>query len=109
MKKFVVLYTSPMSSEEQMKNMSPEQMKAGMDMWYAWAKKHEAAVVDLGNPLGNAHNVAASGATPAETWTRGYSIMQSESIEEVSSCLAEHPHLSVDGNGIQVLEVFPMM
>ena len=41
MKKFVALYLAPASAiaqmKEQMKALTPEQMKAGMDMWMNWA------------------------------------------------------------------------
>jgi hypothetical protein len=41
MKKFIALYLAPTSALEQMKKATPEQMKAGMDAWMAWFRKHE--------------------------------------------------------------------
>ena len=53
MNKYLVLYNSPASAAEQMANATPEQAKAGMDAWMAWAQKSGEAVVDLGMPLGD--------------------------------------------------------
>lgn len=39
MKKFLVLYHSPISNQEQMKKATPELMKAAMDGWMKWAGK----------------------------------------------------------------------
>ncbi len=33
MRKFLVLYMSPVSAEEQMQNASPEDMQKGMEPW----------------------------------------------------------------------------
>ena len=53
MSKFFLLYLAPVSAIEQMMaNSNPEQMKAGMDAWMGWLKKHEKAIVDMGAPLG---------------------------------------------------------
>ena len=53
MKKFLVLYKAPVASFEQwMKSSTPEQQKAGMEVWMAWGKKAAASIVDMGAPLG---------------------------------------------------------
>src|SRR5215469_4044535 len=44
MTKFLVLYHSTTSVQEQMASATPEQMKAGMDAWMAWDKKAGSAV-----------------------------------------------------------------
>jgi len=57
MAKFMVLYRSPYTAEEQMANASPEQAQAGMEAWMAWAKEAGDAVVDLGMPLGKGRHL----------------------------------------------------
>ena len=47
----MVLYMAPVAAEEQM-NVSPEEMKKGMEPWNAWYKKCGKAIVDMGAPLG---------------------------------------------------------
>jgi|AP95_1055475.scaffolds.fasta_scaffold13507_3 hypothetical protein len=39
MKKFVVIYHATPEAMEQPMNMSQEDMKKGMDLWFAWAEK----------------------------------------------------------------------
>jgi len=51
MKKFMILYMTPVAAEVQM-NVSPEEMKKGMEPWYVWYKKCGKALVDMGAPLG---------------------------------------------------------
>jgi hypothetical protein len=37
--KYLVLYRSTMTAEEQMSQNNPEQAQAGMDAWMAWAQQ----------------------------------------------------------------------
>jgi len=53
MKKFIVLYLSPVSAREQIERATPEQMRAGMAEWMKWREKAGNAIVDLGAPLAN--------------------------------------------------------
>ena len=109
MKKFIVLYQSTTSAQEQMAKAPPEQAKAGMDMWMQWAKKAGSAVVDLGAPLGNAAAVDKSGApSKGKTQVSGYSIMQAASLKDLAKILEGHPHFMMPGNTIEVLEALSM-
>jgi hypothetical protein len=93
---------------EQMANASPEQSKKGMDMWMAWAKKAGSAVVDLGMPLGNGTLVKKEGIAKSTGQIAGYSILQGETIQEVTRLLADHPHLMMPGFSIEVHETLAM-
>ena len=53
MKKFLVLYKSSATAQQQMAGASPEQMQAGMDAWRTWATAAQPYLVDLGAPLGD--------------------------------------------------------
>ncbi len=46
MRKFLVLYMSPVSAEEQMQNASPEDMQKGMEPWVKWFDAHKQAIVE---------------------------------------------------------------
>jgi hypothetical protein len=109
MKKFIVLYQSTTSAEEQMAKAPPEQAKAGMDMWMQWAKKAGAALVEMGAPLGNAAQVDRGGSTSkGKTQVSGYSILQAASLKDVAKILEGHPHFMMPGNTIEVLEALEM-
>lgn len=108
MKKFLVLYQSPVSAAEQMANSTPEQAKAGMDAWMAWAQKAGPAIVDLGSPLGNGSALAKGSVSRGNTTVGGYSILQGESMQAITKLLAEHPHFMLPGATIEVLEALPL-
>ena len=105
MAKFMILYRSSTSARDQMANATPEQMKAGMDAWMAWAGKAGDAVVDLGSPLAPATRVGPARGPDDVT---GYSILQAASAEEITSVLGGHPHLEMPGSSIEVLELLTM-
>src|SRR5688500_3365506 len=109
MKKVLVLYQSTASAAAQMKNVTPEQAKAGMDAWMSWAKQAGSAIVDLGNPVAAAAKIDASQQVGASTaQVGGFSILQAESKEKLSALLRNHPHFMAPGASIEVLEFLPM-
>ncbi len=87
MTKYLVLYRSNMTAEEQMAQSTPEQAQAGIDAWTAWAQQAGDAIVDLGTPLA----VVDPGGDSGEP-IGGYSILQAESHEALNKVLAGHPH-----------------
>ncbi|HXJ62288.1 MAG TPA: hypothetical protein VNN79_00905 [Actinomycetota bacterium] len=108
MAKFLVLYNSPMSASEVMANASPEEAKAGMDAWMAWAQQARDAVLDLGVPLEARTHLEPGSTSDSASQASGYSILQADSVDAATSLLAEHPHLTVPGNTIDVLELLSM-
>lgn len=103
MRKFLVLYMSPISAEEQMQNASPEDMKP----WMKWFEEHTQAIVEMGAPLGNEMTVTKAGSSKPKTFMVGYSILQAEDASAVTSMLSDHPHFMMEGSGIEVLELMP--
>jgi hypothetical protein len=108
MAKFMILYHSSTSARDQMANATPEQMKAGMDAWMAWADKAGDAVIDLGAPTAHATHINAGAATSGADDISGYSVLQADSVEAVTGILDGHPHLGMPGNSIDVLELLAM-
>src|SRR5690349_21294080 len=108
MSKFLVLYLSPVSAEQQMQNASPEDMQKGMEPWMKWFGAHTQAIVDQGAPTGNELNVTKTGSSKPHTFIGGYSILQAEDAAAVKAMLADHPHFMMGGNSIEVLEIMPM-
>ena len=99
---------SPVSAEVQM-NVSPEEMKKGMEPWLAWQKKNKKAIVDMGNPLGKGTCYDKKGASKGKTQVTGYAIIQAKDADAVKEILADHPHFMTPKNTIEVLEIMPMM
>ena len=101
-KKFLVIYTSPVSAREQMANVTPEQAQAGMELWTAWAGRAGDAIVDLGAPLGDA---AIVGDGDAYGDLAGYSILEASSREAVMELLRDHPHFHTPDGQVEVHEM----
>jgi hypothetical protein len=109
MKRFLVLYKSSTPASELMSASTPEQMQAGMEDWQRWAAKAGDAIVDLGFPLGGAASVGGGSGASTDNHTTGFSILQAESMDAVTTILADHPHLKTPGDSsIAVLEAIPM-
>ncbi len=89
-------------------NVSPEEMKKGMEPWVAWFKKGGKAFVDAGTPLVNGMHFTKKTATKGKTEVTGYSIVQTENMEAVKALLAECPHFMMPKASIEVLEMMPM-
>lgn len=109
MKKFIVLYVSSKGAWEGMKNVTPEDMKKGMEPWMAWAKKCGDGLVDMGTPLGNGQKVTKSGSTPSDMGIIGYSVLQAENMEAAKGLMEGHPHLEwAEGCEIEIHESMPL-
>jgi hypothetical protein len=108
MEKFLVLYRSSVPAREQMAKTPPEQAKAGMELWLAWAKKSGRAIVDLGAPLGEPVKIEGGSATASDSKVTGFSILEAESSKEVARLMKDHPHFKAPGASIEVLEFLTM-
>jgi hypothetical protein len=107
MMKFMVLYVAPVSAEAQM-NVSPEEMKKGMEPWNAWYKKCQKAIVDMGAPLGKGMCVDKKGSSKGKTQVTGYSIVQANDMAAAKALLTDHPHLMMPKASIELLEMMSM-
>ena len=92
MSKYLVLYRSPTSAQEQMANATPEQAQAGMQAWQSWMEGASGAIVDFGAPVQGEGDVS------------GYSILQADSRGAIDGLLADHPHRQMPGASIDVME-----
>ena len=108
MKKYIVIYHAPTSAMEQMNDATPEEMKAAMEPWMAWAKSSGDALVEFGTPLGGGRKIAKSGSSPSNKNVVGYSVLQAENMEAAQALLKGHPHLEwAAGCEIEVHESLP--
>ena len=108
MKRFLLLYLSPVSAEQQMQTASPEDMQKGMEPWVRWFDAHKQALVEMGTPTGNEMNVTKTGSSRPKTFIGGYSIVQADDVDAAKAILSDHPHFMMEGNSIEVLGLMPM-
>ena len=107
MAKYMVLYRSPVSAEEQMASATPEQAQAGMEAWNAWGAKAGDSLVDFGSPVTQAGVVGAGGSLSGEGYIGGFSVLEADSVDSLRSLLDDHPHLMLEGATIEILEYLP--
>ena len=98
---------APVAAEVQM-NVSPEEMKKGMEPWTAWYKKCGKVIVDFGAPLGKGSCFDKKGNSKSKSEVTGYSIVQAKDMAAVKEIVADHPHLMMPKASIEVLEIMPM-
>ncbi len=108
MKKFMILYLAPVTAESQM-NVSPEEMKKGMEPWLDWFNKIGTALVEGGAPLGNGMNFTLKASSKARSQVTGYSIVQADDMDAVKALVKDHPHFMLPNSSIEVFEIMPMM
>jgi hypothetical protein len=104
--KFMILYRAPASAFEQMASATPEQKQASAEAWRAWAARVDYAIADLGSPL--AHTTHIGSGNAGTDGVAGYSVLLAGSADEVGTILDGHPHLTLPGASIEVLEIVPI-
>ena len=93
MTRYVVLYCAPQDVAARFAQATPEEAQAGLARWVEWSERLGPALVDPGQPLGNALRVTPSGVTRSDTTVIGMSIVQASSRDEALEMVTEHHHL----------------
>jgi len=106
-KKFLVLYKSSASAEEQMAAGSPDQAQEAMGLWMEWMEQAGPALVDPGSPLGETTELPPV-AGQSGRYVGGYSILQGESVKDIEKLLDGHPHYHSPDATIEVHELLAM-
>ena len=107
MNKFLVLYKSSATAAEQMAATDPAAAQEAMGLWIAWMQNAGPAIVDGGSPLGDPTVLPSNGGQP-DRQVGGYSILQGESLDEISKLLDGHPHFHSPNATIEVREFLSM-
>ena len=106
MSKYLVLYLSSVSAQEQMASSTPEQGQESMEEWTRWAERAGPTVVDLGEPVAHAFDVPEGARQGLHVG--GYSIMQADSADELRRILEGHPHRKAPGATLEVHEILEL-
>ena len=115
MKNFLAIYigTAAALEKSQWHQLDEAQRKTreaqGMSAWMEWGKKHAAAVVDQGTPLGKTKRVSPEGVENIKNVMVGYVIIQAESHEAAAQMFENHPHFSIfPGDSVEIMECLPL-
>ncbi len=103
MKKFILAYYG------QPKHASAEEAKAGYEAWKQWAADLGERLIVPGAPAKPGKNVSQNGVTDTDpdTGLSGYTIYESETLEEAVEVAKKCPHVS-DGAMMAVHELVEM-
>jgi hypothetical protein len=108
MSKYLILFNSSTTAQEQMAEATPEQMKASMGEWMVWQQEAVKSVgFEWGLPIQAVAQVAANEVTSSTNKASGYCIMEGNK-DAVTKLLQSHPHLKREDATIDLLEMIPM-
>lgn len=111
MKNFTIIYMAPsLVIEEWMKKPEAERKEAEDTMkvdWDAWVLAHKDSVLNT-IALGKTKRVSAAGIEDVKNDMMMSSYVQGESLEAVAEIFKDHPHFTIPGATIEIMEVRQM-
>jgi len=83
--------------------------REGMAAWKAWVDTHEAAIVELGGPLGKTKTIDEHGIQDAANALSAFTVVRCASHEEAAKMFEAHPHFTIfPGESIEVMPILPI-
>jgi hypothetical protein len=83
--------------------------KEGIAAWKAWVAKHQAALAEMGGPLGKTKRVGAGGIADVSNELGAFTVVRAESHEAAARMFENHPHFAIfPGEGVEIMPVLPI-
>ena len=83
--------------------------KAGIAAWKAWVEKHQAALVEMGGPLGKTKRVGPGGIADISNELGAFTVVRAESHEAAAKMFENHPHFAIfPGEAVEIMPVLPI-
>jgi hypothetical protein len=83
--------------------------REGIAAWKAWIGQHQAAIVDMGGPLGKTRAIDEHGITETSNALSGFTVVRSTSHEAAARMFENHPHFTIfPGTAVEVMPVLPI-
>jgi hypothetical protein len=115
MKKFLGVYIGMADAREKAgwDKLEPAELEkrqgAGIEAWKDWMAKHQAAVVEVGGPLGKTKRIGPKGISDIRNNLVGYVVVQADSHEAAAEMFRKHPHFTLfPGDSVEVMECLPV-
>ncbi len=112
---FLALFTgSPASPRMAAWQAMPEaerqrMSKEGIAAWKGWVQAHQAAIVEMGGPLGKTKKISGAGIEDIRNLLSGYTVVTAASHEEAASLFKDHPHFTIfPGESVELMPVLPI-
>lgn len=111
MKNFTVIYMAPVATIAQWMQKPEEERKAEEEKmraeWNAWTEAHADTVLNT-IALGKTKRVSASGVEDVKNDMMLSSYVQGDSAEAVAEVFKDHPHFTIPGATIEIMEARTM-
>jgi hypothetical protein len=83
--------------------------KAGIAAWKAWVEKHQAALAEMGGPLGKTKRVGADGIADVGNEMGAFTVVRAASHEAAAKMFENHPHFAIfPGEAVEIMPVLPI-
>jgi hypothetical protein len=83
--------------------------REGIAAWKAWVEKHQAAIAEMGGPVGKTKKVSRSGIEDVSNQIGAFSVVRAASHEAAAKMFEQHPHFTIfPGDCIEVMPVLPI-
>ena len=109
MKKFLVLFMTPVSIMEDWMKKAPEERKEMEDKmkadWEMWTEKNKAHIVENHAGTGKTKSIASTGVTDIKNNIMMYGVVQADSQDEAAGLFVGHPHLDIPEASVEVMEI----
>ena len=81
----------------------------GMVAWKAWAERHQAALVNVGGPLGKTKKIDSNGMADVANEMGAFTVVRAASHEAAAKLFENHPHFAIfPGERVEVMPVLPI-
>jgi hypothetical protein len=81
----------------------------GMAAWKAWVEKHQAALVEMGGPLGKTKRVDSAGIADISNELGAFTVVRAASHEAAAKLFENHPHFTIfPGERIEIMPILPI-
>ncbi len=81
----------------------------GMAAWKAWMAKHQAALVEMGGPLGKTKKVSQQGIEDISNEMGAFMVFRAASHEAAAKMFEGHPHFTIfPGERVEIMPVLPI-
>ena len=81
----------------------------GIAAWKAWVTKHQAALAEMGGPLGKTKKVGSGGIADISNELGAFTVVRAASHEAAAKMFENHPHFAIfPGEAVEIMPVLPI-
>ena len=81
----------------------------GIVAWKAWVETHQAALAEMGGPLGKTKRVGTTGIADYSNELGAFTVVRAASHEAAAKMFENHPHFAIfPGEAVEIMPVLPI-